>query len=101
MVATLRERQFGSQIRTPSPRPIALHRGVTRYYPLNRKTHPNVMNQYSLVRLKFPALAASCAALQIASQTFAATVNWPQFRGPNSSGVSDDATPTTWNAETG
>src|ERR1043165_2197742 len=31
----------------------------------------------------------------------AATVNWPQFRGPNASGVSDEAAPTTWNVETG
>src|SRR5206468_779708 len=29
------------------------------------------------------------------------TVNWPQFRGPNSSGVSDDPAPSTWNIKTG
>ncbi len=27
--------------------------------------------------------------------------NWPQFRGPHASGVSDDAAPTQWNVETG
>ncbi|MBI3880508.1 MAG: PQQ-binding-like beta-propeller repeat protein [Verrucomicrobia bacterium] len=31
----------------------------------------------------------------------AADSNWPQFRGPHASGVSDDAAPTTWNVETG
>ena len=47
------------------------------------------------------ALAASCVALHICSHVFAATVNWPQFRGSNLSGVSDDATPVTWNLESG
>jgi outer membrane protein assembly factor BamB len=27
--------------------------------------------------------------------------NWPQFRGPRASGVSDEPAPTTWNVETG
>ncbi len=31
----------------------------------------------------------------------AATVNWPQFRGPHASGVADDSLPLTWNVETG
>ena len=31
----------------------------------------------------------------------ASTVNWPQFRGPQASGVSEDAAPVTWNVETG
>ncbi|PYI88043.1 MAG: hypothetical protein DME26_04280 [Verrucomicrobia bacterium] len=31
----------------------------------------------------------------------AAGVNWPQFRGPQASGVSEDAAPRTWNLETG
>ena len=30
-----------------------------------------------------------------------ATVNWPQFRGPNACGVSEDQAPVTWNTETG
>ena len=30
-----------------------------------------------------------------------AGVNWPQFRGPQASGVSEDAAPRTWNLETG
>jgi outer membrane protein assembly factor BamB len=35
-------------------------------------------------------------------ECFAATgVNWPQFRGPQASGGSPDATPLTWNLETG
>jgi outer membrane protein assembly factor BamB len=29
------------------------------------------------------------------------TVNWPQFRGPNASGVSPQAAPVTWNVDTG
>src|SRR6185295_17172187 len=36
------------------------------------------------------------------SQCLAATdVNWPQFRGPQASGVSPGAPPRTWNVETG
>src|SRR5580765_2004366 len=31
----------------------------------------------------------------------APTVNWPQFRGPQASGVSDAPAPITWNVETG
>ena len=31
----------------------------------------------------------------------AGTINWPQFRGPNASGVSEDAAPVTWNVESG
>src|SRR6266487_4191594 len=31
----------------------------------------------------------------------APTVNWPQFRGPQAGGVSDDPAPITWNVETG
>jgi outer membrane protein assembly factor BamB len=31
----------------------------------------------------------------------ASTVNWPQFRGPQASGLSADATPLTWNVEQG
>src|SRR6266700_2757449 len=29
----------------------------------------------------------------------ASTVNWTQFRGPQASGVSDEAAPVTWNVE--
>jgi outer membrane protein assembly factor BamB len=54
-----------------------------------------------LRRLRHVALTACCVALQICGPVFAATVNWPQFRGSNSSGVSDDATPVTWNLESG
>jgi outer membrane protein assembly factor BamB len=32
---------------------------------------------------------------------FGSTVNWPQFRGPGASGVSEDAAPVTWNVESG
>jgi outer membrane protein assembly factor BamB len=39
--------------------------------------------------------------LQSASTFAATTVNWPQFRGPNASGVSDDPAPVNWNTETG
>src|SRR4051794_28236355 len=31
----------------------------------------------------------------------AATVNWPQFRGPQASGVSDDSAPVTWDVGSG
>jgi outer membrane protein assembly factor BamB len=31
----------------------------------------------------------------------AATLNWPQFRGPDASGVSEDPAPVSWNVETG
>src|SRR5438067_738410 len=39
--------------------------------------------------------------LMVASVSFGSTVNWPQFRGPNASGVSDDPAPVTWNIESG
>ena len=31
----------------------------------------------------------------------ASSVNWPQFRGPHASGISEQAAPVTWNAEAG
>jgi outer membrane protein assembly factor BamB len=37
----------------------------------------------------------------MAATTSAATVNWPQFRGPQASGVAGDTVPVTWNVETG
>src|SRR5438552_9848189 len=43
-----------------------------------------------------------CGWLLLNLAAFAAsTVNWPQFRGPNASGVSDDPAPITWNVESG
>jgi outer membrane protein assembly factor BamB len=36
-----------------------------------------------------------------AQTTFAASDNWPQFRGPQASGVSANSAPVTWNVETG
>jgi len=49
-----------------------------------------------------PGLAAACAALLLFSGSLAAaTVNWPQFRGPDASGVTDDPAPVTWNVESG
>lgn len=48
------------------------------------------------------ALLVLCAWLQAASGAFAdSTANWPQFRGPHSSGVSDDPAPVTWNIGSG
>lgn len=41
-------------------------------------------------------LLAVCSGLQTARAT-----NWPQFRGPEASGVSPAATPTSWNVATG
>jgi outer membrane protein assembly factor BamB len=49
-----------------------------------------------------PRLLASCAALLLLNGSLAAAaVNWPQFRGPNASGVADDPAPVTWNVESG
>ena len=42
-----------------------------------------------------------CACLLAQSAFCASTVNWPQFRGPHASGVSEDAAPITWNVESG
>lgn len=47
-------------------------------------------------------LAAACFSLVLSNNDFAASsVNWPQFRGPQASGVSPDATPVFWNVESG
>src|SRR5262245_56812544 len=35
------------------------------------------------------------------TSAFAASTNWPQFRGPNSSGISEPPAPVTWNIESG
>src|SRR6185369_6053509 len=44
----------------------------------------------------------SCATLLLFNNAFAATgVNWPQFRGPQASGVSTEAAPVSWNVESG
>lgn len=45
--------------------------------------------------------AASLALLSASPVGAASTVNWPQFRGPNASGVSEDAAPVQWNVKTG
>jgi outer membrane protein assembly factor BamB len=47
--------------------------------------------------------AAACAALLLGgANTFSAsTGNWPQFRGPDASGVSADGVPVTWNVDNG
>jgi outer membrane protein assembly factor BamB len=41
------------------------------------------------------------AALLPANGSFGSAVDWPQFRGPEASGVSKDAAPVTWNVESG
>ena len=47
-------------------------------------------------------MLALAASLVLCISTHAASdSNWPQFRGPHASGVSDDAAPTKWNVETG
>jgi outer membrane protein assembly factor BamB len=59
-------------------------------------------NRFGLFLLEFTPLMILCAWLGTSGGAFAgSTTNWPQFRGPNSSGVSDDAAPVTWNVETG
>ena len=57
----------------------------------------------SCSRRSFEQYAALVALLGsiLASVSLGSTVNWPQFRGPNSSGVSEDPAPVTWNAESG
>src|SRR5258706_8125046 len=50
----------------------------------------------------FGKLSCFLAWVLAGSNAFAAsTVNWPQFRGPQASGVSDDPAPITWNVESG
>src|SRR5467141_1324212 len=50
----------------------------------------------------FAKLFCFLAWLLAGAHAFAAsTVNWPQFRGPQASGVSDDPAPITWNVESG
>jgi len=45
-------------------------------------------------------LAGCCLHLVLLAKVLAAsTVNWTQFRGPQASGVSDEAAPVTWNVE--
>jgi len=46
-------------------------------------------------------LGSGVLQLLAASAIGATTVNWPQFRGPNASGVSEDPAPVNWNTETG
>lgn len=47
------------------------------------------------------AVTTLCALLLTGNAFAASIVNWPQFRGPQASGLSDDAAPLTWNVETG
>src|SRR5262249_52271181 len=46
-------------------------------------------------------LLATLAPLITLNAAIATSPNWPQFRGPQSSGVSDDPAPITWNVESG
>src|ERR1700686_203373 len=48
-------------------------------------------------RVLFAALTVGLAA----HTSFGWTVNWPQFRGPNASGVSEDPAPIIWNVDSG
>jgi outer membrane protein assembly factor BamB len=41
------------------------------------------------------------ALLLLTNALAASDANWPQFRGPNASGISDDPAPVTWNVESG
>ncbi|HWY75421.1 MAG TPA: PQQ-binding-like beta-propeller repeat protein [Verrucomicrobiae bacterium] len=62
-------------------------------------------NRYEKFSTMIPAaLALFCVPLLINAACAAVAEsahNWPQFRGPNSSGVSDDPAPVTWNVESG
>ncbi len=54
-------------------------------------------------RIFLPRVLIACfaALLLFCDSLVAAAVNWPQFRGPDASGVSDDPAPVTWNVESG
>jgi outer membrane protein assembly factor BamB len=45
--------------------------------------------------------AAGAVVCWMNSASGSSTINWPQFRGPNASGVSEDPAPVTWNVESG
>src|SRR6266850_3192253 len=51
-------------------------------------------------RISFRALVG-CFCLIVQTALAASTVNWPQFRGPHASGVSETAAPITWNVDSG
>src|SRR6187455_2670212 len=53
----------------------------------------------SLVRFQLSPL--SSLVLLLASGLNVVAANWPQFRGPQASGVGETAVPTTWNIENG
>lgn len=46
-------------------------------------------------------LLAAALLCSLTTACAAPTVNWPQFRGPHASGVSEDPVPVTWNVESG
>src|SRR6266404_3106328 len=50
--------------------------------------------------LRLTALAFCAFLLDFCDSFGAAVTNWPQFRGPNASGISEDAAPVVWNFET-
>jgi len=60
--------------------------------------HSRLASQF----LKTTSFLAFTTALCFSVKASAAkTVNWPQFRGPEASGVSEDAAPVTWDVESG
>jgi outer membrane protein assembly factor BamB len=74
--------------RSPSLLPLAVHRRPA--WIASMKNPPRVFVA-ALACLIFPVLTLSASA-----------ANWPQYRGPNASGVDDSvALPTRWNIETG
>src|SRR3954470_974340 len=46
-------------------------------------------------------LAITCLGIFSANSFGATGANWPQFRGPQASGISDEPAPVTWNVEKG
>jgi outer membrane protein assembly factor BamB len=53
------------------------------------------------VRFRLPLLFSVTLLLTSRVSDCAAAGNWPQFRGPQASGVGETAVPTTWNVESG
>src|ERR1051326_6070978 len=68
-------------------------------YPPRPKKLPFQVRCFTLCRRM--KLVHFLALSLLSLSTFASSPNWPQFRGPDASGLSDQAAPTRWDLETG